>query len=304
MVLSRIFIVVGIEVAILVGLAVWLVEVDAKGVQRIYTRLADGRAAILFLPHRAENSTPTANVQESKRLPVAILVSGLGAGPSTMASLGRRLAHNGYAALAIGIPTVHFASQGNEVYQDIATAVDYARASKLVDGSRVVLIGHSAGAGAVTVYATRNRAIGGVVLISGGCYLNPGERLPNALLVFTSRDPEEFRNSCREMVKSLSRTEHPRSTETYGDFHSGTAVSEFEIDGESHVSMAGSKRTASYVVRWLDRIFETRRTAPPDLSDPQGFVADLVLASIFIILLTLYYSWLRRGRTKRAGKTG
>lgn len=304
MVLSRILIVVGVELAILAGLAVWLVEVDANGPRRIDARLADGRAAILYLPHPAQNSTSTANAQASKRLPVAILVSGFGAGPSTMASLGRRLAHNGYASLAIGIPMAHFASAGNAVYEDIASAVDYARASKLVDGSRVVLIGHSAGASAVTVYATRDHAIGGVILISGGCYLNAGDQLPDALFVFTSRDPEEFRNSCSEVVKSLRGTDHPQSTEVYGDFHSGTAISEVEIDGESHVSIVGSKHTASYVVGWLDRIFETKRTDPPDLSDPQGFVAALVLASILIMLLTLYYSWLRTGRVKRGTKTG
>jgi pimeloyl-ACP methyl ester carboxylesterase len=302
-VLSRILIVVGVELAILAGLAVWLVEVEANGPRRIEARLADGRAAILYLPHPAQNSTAIANAQASKRLPVAILVSGLGAGPLTMASLGRRLAHNGYASLAIGIPMAHFASAGNEVYKDIAAAVDYARVSKLVDGSRVVLIGHSAGAGAVTVYATRDRAIGGVILISGGCYLNAGDRLRDALFVFTSRDPEEFRNSCREVVKRLSGIDHPRLTEVYGDFHSGTAISEVEIHGESHVSIVGSKRTASHAVGWLDRIFETKRTDPPDLSDPQGFVTDLVLASILIILLPLYYSWLRRGRVARGTKT-
>ena len=301
MVLSRILIVVGVELVILAGLAVWLVEVDANGPRQIDARLADGRAAILYLPYPAQNSVATANATASKRLPVAILVSGLGAGPLTMASLGRRLVHNGYASLAIGIPLAHFASAGNEVYEDIAAAVGYARASKLVDGSRVVLIGHSAGAGAVTVYATRDHTIGGVILISGGCYLNPGDRLHDALFVFTSRDPEEFRNSCSEVVKSLSGNDHPRLNEVYGDFHSGTAISQVEIHGESHVSIVGSKRTASYVVGWLDRIFETKRTDPVDLSDPQGFVADLVLASILILLLTLYYHWLRRGRVKRGG---
>jgi pimeloyl-ACP methyl ester carboxylesterase len=302
-VLSRILIVVGVELAVLAGLAGWFVEVDANGPRRIDARLADGRAAILYLPHPAQSSTATANTQALKRLPVAILVSGLGAGPSTMGSLGRRLAHNGYASLAIGIPMAHFASAGNAVYEDIAAAVDYARASKLIDGSRVVLIGHSAGAGAVAVYATRDHAIG-VILISGGCYLNAGDRLPDALFVFTSRDPEGFRNSCHEVVKSLSGTKHPQFTEVYGDFHSGTAVSEVEIDGESHVSIVGAKRTASYVVGWLDRIFETKRTDPADLSDPQGFVADLVLASILIILLPLYYYWLLRGRVTRGTKTG
>lgn len=304
MVRSRILLVVCVELAILAGLAVWLVEVDTNGPRRIDVRLADGRVAILYLPYPAQNSIATANAQASKRLPFAILVSGLGAGPLTMASLARRLAHNGYASLAIGIPLAHFASTGNAVYEDIAAAVDYARASKLVDGSRAVLIGHSAGAGAVTLYATRDRAIGGVILISGGCYLNAGERLPDALFVFTSRDPEKFRNSCHEVLKSLSGIDHPRLSEVYGDFHSGTAISEVEIQGESHVSIVGSKRTASYVVGWLDRIFETKRTDPADLSDPQGFVADLVWASILIILLTLYYPWLRRERVKRGTPGG
>ena len=300
---SRILIIVGVELAILAGLAVWLVELDANGPRRVDARLADGRAAILYLPRPAQSPSATASAQAQKRLPVAILVSGLGVGPSTMGSLGRRLAHNGYASLAIGIPMAHFASAGNEVYEDIAAAVDYARASKLVDGSRAVLIGHSAGAGAVTVYAARDHAIGGVILISGGCYLNAGDRLRDVLFVFTSRDPEGFRNSCSELVKRLGGAEHPRWTEVYGDFHSGTAVSEVQIDGESHVSIISSERTASYVVGWLDRIFEIKRTDPPDLSDPEGFVVDLALASILIVLLPLYYSWLRRGRGVKRGRT-
>jgi dienelactone hydrolase len=221
-----------------------------------------------------------------------------------MASMGRRLANNGYAALAIGIPMVHFASPGNSVYQDVAVAVDYTRASRLVDGSRVVLIGHSAGAGAVTAYATRDHTIAGVILISGGCYLEAGDRLRNVLFVFTSHDPSDFKNSCRAAVKQLSGTQQPRWTETYGDFHSGTAVSGVEIDGESHVSIVGAKRTASYVVGWLDRVFETRRMGPLDLRDPQGFVADLVLGAILVISLTLYYYWLSAGRRRRGTTSG
>jgi dienelactone hydrolase len=171
-------------------------------------RLADGRLAVIYFPVAARNLPATTTTQAAKLPPVAILVSGLGAGPSTMASLGRRLARSGYASVAIGIPTIDFDSQGNAVYQDVAAAVDYARASKLVDGSRLVLIGHSAGAGAVTLYATHDHAIGGVILISGGCYLEAGERLSNALFVFTSRDPDGFRRSCREPLKQLSGTAH------------------------------------------------------------------------------------------------
>jgi dienelactone hydrolase len=267
-------------------------------------RLADGRLAVFYFPVSAQNLPATTTTQAAKLPPVAILVSGLGAGPSTMASLGRRLARNGYASLAIGIPTSHFDSQGNAVYQDVAAAVDYARASKLVDGSRLVLIGHSAGAGAVTLYATHDHTIGGAILISGGCYLEAGERLSNALFVFTSRDPDGFRSSCREALKQLSGTAHPRWTESYGDFHSGTAVSGVEIDGESHFSIVGSSRAASLVIGWLDRVFETRRTVLPDLRDPQGFVADLVMGTILAILLALYYFWLIAGRRKRGATSG
>lgn len=124
------------------------------------------------------------------------------------------------------------------------------------------------------------------------------------LFVFTSRDPGGFRSSCREALKQLSGTAHPRWTESYGDFHSGTAVSGVEIDGESHFSIVGSRRAASLAIGWLDRVFETRRTAPPDLGDPQGFVGDLIMGTILVILLALYYFWLIRGRRKRGATSG
>jgi hypothetical protein len=81
--------------------------------------------------------------------------------------------------------------------------------------------------------------------------------------------------------------------ETYGDFQAGTAVSEIEIGGESHVSIIGSERAAGYLIGWLDRILGIERTKPVELADPEGFAADLVLASILGLVLTLYYSWLR-----------
>jgi dienelactone hydrolase len=293
------FLIVGAEILVLAGLALWLMRVEAAGPHRMVAKLARGRDALLYLPTAAD-----AAANGPTRPPAVILVPGLGAGPSTVASLSRRLARNGYAALAIGIPLLDFASKGSAIHDDIAAAVDYTRRSKLVDGSRIVLIGHSAGAGAVSLFAAGDRSVAGAVMVSGGCNLDSAQRPPNALFVFTSEDPADFRTACRDLLARLSGAANPRLATTYGDFHAGTAVSEVETRGESHVSIIAAESTASYALGWLDRVFETQRRTPVDLADPQGHVADLVLVSILLLALTLYYFWLRGGRKRRGAPKG
>lgn len=279
------------ELVILVGAALWLARLQSGGPLLVRARLQDDRAAVFYLPPATKGERGVARL--AKRPPVAILVSGLGAGPSAMASLGRRLARNGYAALAIGIPLADFAAPGTAVSREIAAAVAYAQSSPAVDGSSILLIGHSAGAGAAMEYACEGHKLRGAAFVSGGCHLEGAARPPNALFLFTSRDPADFRGSCYAVFEHLSGAAHPRLAETYGDFQAGTAVSEIEIGGESHVSIIGSERAAGYLIGWLDRILGIERTKPVELADPEGFAADLVLASILGLVLTLYYSWLR-----------
>jgi len=286
--------VIGAELVILIGAAIWLAHLRSRGLLQVSVGLQRDRAAVLYLPRAPKKGgTGVANLRRGKLPPVAILISGLGAGPSAMASLGRRLARNGYGALAIGIPLADFASHGTAVSKDIAEAVAYASSSSAVDGSAIVLIGHSAGAGAAMAYATEGHKIRGAVFVSGGCYLDGAVRPPNAMFLFTTRDPAAFRGSCYSILERLSGAQHPRLAETYGDFHAGTAVSEIEIPGESHIAIIGSESAAGYIIRWADRIFEIERTEPIELGDPEGFASDLVLASILALVLTIYYSWLR-----------
>ncbi len=56
--------------------------------------------------------------------------------------------------------------------------------------SRIVVIGHSMGAGAVLDYATHDPNLSGAVMISGGWSLGP-ERPKNALFIFAENDPKD-----------------------------------------------------------------------------------------------------------------
>ena len=135
---------------------------------------------------------PITPPEAAARPPAVVLVHGFAADRVAMSTLARRLAQNGYAVLAIdlhghGANRNAFAfgvAEDNVLRQDIRAAVNYLRNAQLVDASRIVVMGHSMGAGAALDYATQDTDIAGAVMISGGWALW-GEQRPRNALVYS-----------------------------------------------------------------------------------------------------------------------
>lgn len=249
--------------------------------------LGGGRIATLYAPGVSQASNAT--FPASGHPPLVILLHGFGSNRWTMDLLARRLARNGYLACAMDLTLGPF-STGESVLRQIRAGVSSVRSSPLVGGTRLAVIGHSMGAGAAMVFAAQEEGLAGAVFISGGCYLAGSARPPNALFVFAAADPARFRESCLQLVARLAHKSSSSMGRTYGDFASGTAVRAVEIHGVSHSSIAFSTAAAGEIARWLDQIFGTQRSRPPELDDPASAVAGLELAVLAATLATILWA--------------
>src|SRR5271170_3556830 len=135
------------------------------GPPHIDLELPGNEPATLYMPKDVgDTATPITPRPADERPPAVVLVHGFAADRVAMSTLARRLAQNGYAVLAIDLHG-HGANRNAFAYGvaedsvlrvDIHNAVDYLRNSQLVDASRIVVMGHSMGAGAALDYATQD----------------------------------------------------------------------------------------------------------------------------------------------------
>jgi dienelactone hydrolase len=195
--------------------------------------------------------------------PVAVLMHAYGTDRSSLSFLARALAESGYAALTVDVRG-HLQKQdpdrprrpaGDFFYANLSAAVDYLRASPLVDGSRIIVMGHSMGARACLEYASRVPGVAGAVMISGA--LRPGGNLrpPDALFLFASGDHQLLRNNSLQIAASIASVPEIELSRTYGSVAEGTAVRVVEIRDADHASIIESDATAKEILAWVDAIF-------------------------------------------------
>jgi dienelactone hydrolase len=181
----------------------------------------------------------------------------------SLAGLARELVESGYAALTVDVrghlqdrgPDRRGRPAGEFFYANLSAAVDYLRASPRVDGSRIVVMGHSMGARASLEYATRVPGIDGAVMISGALREVGPHRAPNALFVFASGDHAALREKSRRLAAFIAEVPEIELSRTYGKASEGTAVRAVEIPDTDHASIIASDATAREIVAWVDAIF-------------------------------------------------
>jgi dienelactone hydrolase len=141
--------------------------------------LPNNEPATLYLPGNGKSFYEAVSISPppaTLRPPGVVVIHGYAADRLGMSTLARRIARNGYGVLAIDLhghgANRNSFSQGfaerDVLYDDVKNAVDYLRASQLVDASRIVVLGHSMGAGVALDYANRDPNIAGSVMVSGG----------------------------------------------------------------------------------------------------------------------------------------
>jgi dienelactone hydrolase len=269
-----------------------LVRLENGGPRHVFVMLPGQEPATMYMPGPGDPFYTLFPKPVSQRPPAVVLIHGFTGDRVLMSGLARRLAENGYAVLAIDVnghgenrnPFNGGEAESDSLRADVKRAVDYLRSSDLVDGSRIVVMGHSMGAGAALDYATHDPNLKGAVMISGGWTLGP-ERPKNALFVFAQRDPVEgIQDTSTALAAHLADVPQIELGKTYGDFTQGNAVEAIRVPGVDHLTIMASAEAAATIVKWLDSTFGTPRTGPIELKDPRRGAARFALF-IFVILL-------------------
>jgi dienelactone hydrolase len=273
--------------------AAWLGRLEDAGPAHTDVAITGGIPGTLFLPEPSQGSRVFLDAPpRSERPPAVLLMHGFASDRLGVSGLARRLGESGYAVLTIDVQghgqnrNRYRGSEatGDSFYAELSAAVDYLRASPHVDGSRIVVMGHSMGAGASLDYATRDSGIDGAVLISGGFHLEGPYRPPNALFIFASGDPEWIRGRSRGLAARVAGVPEIELARTYGRAGDGTAVRAFEVADTNHLNIVWSGVAAREIVAWLDGIFGVELPADRVPGDPRMAVALLIAASLLCVL--------------------
>lgn len=281
--------------AIFVLLIVRLNRLENGGPAHAFVMLPGNEPATMYLPGPDNGFYTQFPKPVAQRPPAVVLIHGFGADRRIMSTLARRMAENGYAVLAIDVnghgenrnPFSSGELDSSGLRDDVKKAVDYIRASDLVDGSRIVVMGHSMGAGAALDYATNDANLKGAVMISGGWTLGP-VRPKNALFIFAQNDPAEpIQDTSTALAAHLAGVSPLELGKAYGDFANGTAVEAFRVPGVNHVTILNSPIGATAIVKWLDSTFATPRTGAIELKDPRLGTVRFALLVFQILLIPL-----------------
>jgi dienelactone hydrolase len=251
--------------------------------------------ATLYLPENFAGFAVTP-VPAAERPAGVVLVHGYSADRFGTSELARRIAQNGYVVLAIDVhghganrnPYVDFGAPGKEALSgDIRNAVDTMRALPLADPARIVVIGHSMGAGATLDYAQADKDLAGSVMISGGRGLWGPERPRNALMIFAEHDAEYTKASAAAVAAKLAGVQDAELGKVYGDAAQRTLVEAVEVPRVGHAGILHSVVAAREIIGWLDSITGTKRTQALALQDPRRATTGVALLMFLMLLIPL-----------------
>jgi dienelactone hydrolase len=274
--------------ALFLAAATWLGVLERRPPPRAEIALAGGIPATLYLPGSGSGDSAFLDAPpREQRPPAIVLMHGFASDRLGMSVLARRLALSGYAVLAFDAsghgtnrnPFRRSRARPDSFHADYAAAVDQLRADPRVDGTRIVAMGHSMGAGASLDFASRDSGLDAVVLISGGGSILGPHRPPNALFLYASADPGRTERRSRELAERLAGRGAIEVGRTYGDPARGTGVRLARIAGADHATIVWSEAAALEIVRWLDGVYarEPTRAVAPDARLPATGLAALAL---------------------------
>ena len=262
--------------------------------------LPGGEPATLYLPGSSNQPGPDNPFFQSfpkpaaERPPAVVLVHGFSSDRVNSSALARRIAQNGYGVLAIDVRghgenrnSFIESQSGHGLREDVKNAVEFLRQSNLVDGSRIVVMGHSMGAGAALDYATHDANLKGSVMISGGFNLEGTERPRNTLFIFAENDPGFIKETSALIAAHLAGTPKIELGKVYGEVANGTAVEAIQVPGVDHVRIIWSEDAAGSIVRWLDSVVGMKRAGAPNLAEPRLMFILLCLPMFIFFLIPI-----------------
>lgn len=215
---------------------------------------------------------------QSTRRPAVVIAHGFSGSATLMRGFADTLAAQGYVAVLPDfaghgrstrrLPTMDGRAADGPLQHDLAAAVRHLGTLPAVDPSRIVLVGHSMGAGAVVAYAVEHpeiRATVAVSIVSAESLPSDPARPRNLLLIVGGA---EFPGFQRAALAALRRSGPTVSFgETTGDPADGTARRAVRVAGAEHISVIYASRTHAETVAWLDRAVAAPADGPPHPRD-------------------------------------
>jgi dienelactone hydrolase len=262
--------------------------------------LAGGEPATIYFPGATGTMIyehiPLVPPPAESRPAGVVLVHGHSADRNSVSRIARQLATNGYVVLAVEVHghganrnpfRESFGSSGPELLGDVKNGVDFLRTSPFVNPARIIVMGHSMGAGAALDYAATDKDLAGAVMISGGFDLYGPERPHNALFIFAQRDPGFIRMLSSDIAGHLIGADKPELGKRYGTFEAGNAVEAVEVPGVDHVQILSSDAASKTIIEWADGATGNKRTSAIDLRDPRRMTSTIALLLFACLLVPM-----------------
>lgn len=192
--------------------------------------------------------------------PGVIIAHGFSGSSQIMLGYAYHLAHAGYAVLLVDFAG-HAANPqpldaaSNSLQADLEAAYHALIGQPEVDATRIALVGHSMGSGAVMAAGLRHpQRYRAVVAISPTDAAVTSAEPPNLLLQAGTLEPQFVANA----QALLTRAGGPNQ-----DFTAGRARAFVEIPGVEHISILFSPASHQGVRAWLDQALEHSGPTPP-----------------------------------------
>ncbi|MGH7779693.1 MAG: alpha/beta hydrolase [Candidatus Binataceae bacterium] len=266
---------------------------QAGGPPHMEVEISGGIPGTLYLPGSGNPFFAIQPPPPDKRRPAVLLVHGFSSDRALMSVLARRIARNGYAVLTIDLrghgqnrnPFARDFGGAAGLREDITAAVNFLRTSSYVDGSQIVVMGHSMGAGAALDYAAHDPNLKGSVMISGGFRLEGPVHPRDALFIFAQNDPDFIQDSSKEIATVLAGSRPLELGKIYGDAARGTALEAVRVPGVNHITITRSAAAATTILGWLDSTFGKQRNASYRLETNRLRAAAIGMLAFLVVLI-------------------
>lgn len=181
---------------------------------------------------------------QGQRPPVIVMGHGYSSDQQGLSILARSLAKAGYATL-----TFDFQGHGanpnrfvGDLRDDLDSVLDWVEKSPYVDSSRIVVLGHSMGAGAAVDFSTLDERVNTMIPVSGSSAINDARIPEHALFIVASGDPGAIHDDMEEDFEALRARD-------------GADAKYVEIGGTDHVSVVRDGQTVEAIADYLDTSF-------------------------------------------------